>query len=198
MRPTLIVALAALAACDDAGAPPLASGPAPDFGVEPPTVEDETDAVVLWPGQEDRSVEPPDVGQPLVDSGIWTMRVVDDSGAPCLPGVEPGALIDVTVEGAAHSVRLMDRVTLFSEGDGRASGIGMEGGDIAEDCRRSDVMLATAVIHGPERFEARIEFARSYSGDGCAALKDAPQGCSAEWMGRFEWAEPFEGDTGAP
>ena len=198
MRPIAFAALAALTACSTELGPPLGAGPAPAFAVDPPEVGDDDAEWSAQPGPDPTAVTPADVGQPLVDPGIWEMRVVETDGQPCWPGVRDGAIVDVAVESAASSLRLMDLVTLYGEGDARAAGIGMEGGEIAEGCRQTDVLLATATVHGPDRFEAWMEHSRTYTGDGCAALKDTPKGCSGAWMGRFEFAEPFVGDTGMP
>ena len=199
MHRTLLVALACLAACAPAPDDAETSGQPLEFTPAPPdlSAEDGDSPLVNAPwGTPDVPQPDAEVGQPAVAPGLWIMEVLGVQGQGCWEGVEPGAEIEVEVEVEGSAMRLLDTVTLRAQAGGRAVGVGSSGGEIADGCRETDILFATAAIHGPERFEATFEHARTYAGDTCRDLDSPPTGCSGGWVAQFSWVDAVEGDTG--
>jgi hypothetical protein len=196
MHRTLLVATACVTACAPALAPAETSGDPIEFAPATPDIDAGAPLVHAPWGTPDVPRPDASVGQPVVEPGLWTMEVLSVRGQGCWDGIEVGATLDVEVSVDGSTMRLLDTVTLHSEGDGRAVGVGSAGGEIAEGCRETDSLFATAAVHGPERFEASFEHARTYAGETCRDLEAPPMNCTSGWVARFSWTDTLVGDTG--
>jgi len=197
MHRTLLVAIACVAACAPDIDPAETSGEPIEFAPAPPDIDPDAEPLVHAPwGAPDVSQPDAEVGQPVVEPGLWTMEVLGVQGQGCWEGIEPGATLDVEISVDGSTMRLLDTVTLRSEGASRAIGVGSAGGEIADGCRETDTLFATAAIHSPERFEASFEHARTYAGPTCRDLEGPPTGCTGGWVARFSWTDTLVGDTG--
>lgn len=199
-RTAALVAVVAFA-CDP-GPGQLDGQDALTFGVTPPDLDQRYEGDLPWERGEKGDRESPNDNtqtrvDPLVESGVWAMRVLETEGPACWSAITPGGGATMTIEADATTLTMMDFVRLRGRGLGEAWGVGSRAAEVADGCLRTDAIFATARIVDGWTMDVHFELAVSYSGT-CDDGKAMPEDCSTGWdahMMRLDDADEA-GDSG--
>ena len=133
---------------------------------------------------------------PLLEPGVYTMRIHHLEGEACWPEVVQGESMELIVEEDSVGARLDGFVTLRRQGADRAWGIGSRGSEVSEGCLQTEALFVSAMITGNDRFDAHFEINVGQCGEGCEVSSSLLPECMGSCEASLRRSGPLPGDTG--